>query len=875
MKKQKFIDKEQRSEYHLDMNELYAHGLELIQGFSGDKWTDYNEHDPGVTILETVIFGLTDVCFRLGFGVSDLLATDEDMVDAKERSLYYPATILTHHPVTMDDFRKIIFDRIDEASNVWIEPSDHDIQGLYSIKLFAKPSIHFKFKDKNYAEKVRNEVHGKVVALWPSIRNIGEDINAEDIQVLENQRVYIRAHLILQSNDSLESVFAHIVNRLDGYFNPQLERKSLDELKAKGLSDEQIFEGPFLSGGFIANESLKKPIPKRITKAEIVSIIMSIPGIDQIEDFMMFTGKDERHLIRQEKEIVIDDGHIPRFRFERETKDGSGPQQRLLKHNETSFSTIKMRRRNQNKYLDIDLDLMLKKLRQIQAIQNRNFNLNLSNLSKGNYQGTARQLDAYSTIQNDFPYIYGINQFGISKFDTKERKSQALQLKSYLVLFEQLLVNFTSQIQSLKTLFSIQELENTYFSKPLTSSQIESVEKLYNLEDSEEDNLETALEKMLHRVSEIHPHLDRKSRVLDYMLALYGERFSQSTLKRIQNNPEDLEGAKVVASNKATMLTHLQHFNRNKNRAPNYHAEKLTDQSGFLVKIAILLGLNLDNLNPDLPLEDVFKEGGYDLNLVSAQDLQRDPYLTWEKSQLIQVTDLEIQNATNLSRIKRPKESLIDAHELVLTRLFRYRYLPETVMRSGISVENYFISESGQHVTVILRVADGKVKKWYLIGTYRSKSEAILSGFKITKVLQDYTQSCERFAFIDHILLRPKEDTESNVPNDFFSLQCTVAFPLISERLRNKYFQELAEETFFLNVPSHIKINLLWLPYNDFKSLEEAFFRWRNALEQETKKVSEGLNWEEMKLEFARETLAEFLHEKLNPSDEPDPYISL
>ncbi|MCI5224583.1 MAG: hypothetical protein D3924_18435, partial [Candidatus Electrothrix sp. AR4] len=35
---------------------LRRQGLEYAQQFSGELWTDYNLHDPGVTILEQLCF---------------------------------------------------------------------------------------------------------------------------------------------------------------------------------------------------------------------------------------------------------------------------------------------------------------------------------------------------------------------------------------------------------------------------------------------------------------------------------------------------------------------------------------------------------------------------------------------------------------------------------------------------------------------------------------------------------------------------------------------------------------------------------------------------------------------------------------------------
>ena len=39
-----------------EYEDLYLEGVELLQKLSGAIWTDYNEHDPGVTILENIVY---------------------------------------------------------------------------------------------------------------------------------------------------------------------------------------------------------------------------------------------------------------------------------------------------------------------------------------------------------------------------------------------------------------------------------------------------------------------------------------------------------------------------------------------------------------------------------------------------------------------------------------------------------------------------------------------------------------------------------------------------------------------------------------------------------------------------------------------------
>ena len=53
----------------LDVNFLKQLGIESIQELSGKNWTDYNIHDPGITILEILCFAFTELGFRSGYDV--------------------------------------------------------------------------------------------------------------------------------------------------------------------------------------------------------------------------------------------------------------------------------------------------------------------------------------------------------------------------------------------------------------------------------------------------------------------------------------------------------------------------------------------------------------------------------------------------------------------------------------------------------------------------------------------------------------------------------------------------------------------------------------------------------------------------------------
>ena len=98
---------------------LREKALTYIQQTSSATWTDHNVHDPGITIMEALAYGLADVGYRMNFPMQDLLVDESGNLPT--HSYYYAQDILPCHAVTINDFRKLLVD-LDLVKNAWITP---------------------------------------------------------------------------------------------------------------------------------------------------------------------------------------------------------------------------------------------------------------------------------------------------------------------------------------------------------------------------------------------------------------------------------------------------------------------------------------------------------------------------------------------------------------------------------------------------------------------------------------------------------------------------------------------------------------------------------------------------------------------------------
>lgn len=116
MKTEYFIAKDRTLLPAQDYEFLRTEGMNYIKKLGHKLWTDYNPHDPGITILEVLSYAITELGYRTDFDIKDLLSNKEGLIS---NQTFFPASaIFTNAPLTEIDYRKLIID-IDGVSNAW------------------------------------------------------------------------------------------------------------------------------------------------------------------------------------------------------------------------------------------------------------------------------------------------------------------------------------------------------------------------------------------------------------------------------------------------------------------------------------------------------------------------------------------------------------------------------------------------------------------------------------------------------------------------------------------------------------------------------------------------------------------------------------
>ncbi|MBK9337426.1 MAG: hypothetical protein IPM98_13005 [Lewinellaceae bacterium] len=116
----------------LDARFLREEARRRVEQLAGKRWTDFNTHDPGITMLEVLAYAVTDLGLRARLDVADLIAGQED------RPFFTAREVLPSAPVTPADFRRLLTDRL-PVRNAWVQPADGAIMGLQQVLLDLEP----------------------------------------------------------------------------------------------------------------------------------------------------------------------------------------------------------------------------------------------------------------------------------------------------------------------------------------------------------------------------------------------------------------------------------------------------------------------------------------------------------------------------------------------------------------------------------------------------------------------------------------------------------------------------------------------------------------------------------------------------------------
>lgn len=146
-----YIDKQRKLLPSQDFQFLLKEGMKYIEQLGHKFWTDYNPHDPGITILDVLCYAITELGYRSDFDIKDLLTGKDGKI--KNKSFFTASTIFSNAPITETDYRKLMID-IDGVSNAWLlaTQKNKDTEGYFKPN-HSEGSIYINKKEDKLSLK--------------------------------------------------------------------------------------------------------------------------------------------------------------------------------------------------------------------------------------------------------------------------------------------------------------------------------------------------------------------------------------------------------------------------------------------------------------------------------------------------------------------------------------------------------------------------------------------------------------------------------------------------------------------------------------------------------------------------------------------------
>lgn len=551
--------------------ELLQKGIDSIQKFSGKQWTDYNYHDPGITLLEQISYAITDLGYKTNFPIEDLLLSNTDDFNLEEFNLFIaPSNAFSSAPTTYNDFRKIIIEQISNVKNAWVHPIEDNLLGLKGLY-----SVLIQFTDDVSSHEIESTLI-EIEDLLMKNRSIGTDI--ENINVLKKDHISISGDITLNSFALGETVLAEIYQEIEKMFNQEIRFQDYDEMEKNGIPLDQLFAGPVPVYNYLDYTDFKGKTTE-IYLSEIKEIIINIEGVLGVKNLVLY-----KNGIKMFNDLIsFNQEHYPS----------------LDKNIENfSSSTIKLNFKRNESFYEID-PIILSQIYNSKSIADKSVYKKIFKQKKiiKNARFKKEELEHYYSIQNELPSIYGLRENEIPSTSNKKRKSQVKQLKAYLFLFEQIMANYLSQLSNVRTLFSLNKTNNrTYFNQiPLNIPELESVLSTKSIVEF--------VEKLNALTESKSTFYSRKNYIIDHLLSRFDETFSNKILSKLvqslDENENDLSIENKTLNAKIEYAKQIVELGQNRILGFNYNEPTLDFEniSGLEKRLKLILNIKTHTSN--------------------------------------------------------------------------------------------------------------------------------------------------------------------------------------------------------------------------------------------------------------------------------------
>jgi hypothetical protein len=457
--------------------------------------------------------------------------------------------------------------------------------------LFEDPSAGgFIQRYRKKEGAARDAVAGAKAALQAH-RNLDEDWCS--VAVVGVEEVAVCADIEVEPDADIERVQAEIWFRIERYFAPPVPFRTLRELMDAGEPVEEIFNGPALKNGFIRQGDLDAATLKGVLRvSDIIDLLMGedgIEGIVAVNQVGLTKYDAEGQPVSGAADPTWGPADQPIFD---PTKTGAAWLLYISPRHQPRLYLNRSRFRFYKNGLPFRprLDEATDTLNQLRGDADRPKSPDAPKDLEVP-RGTFRNPDDYTPVQYSLPMTYGVSPAGLPSHVSDHRRAQALDLKAYMMVYEQLIADALAQLAHTADLFSLDPtIDRTYFVKALGEDIIRGFSEI-----ARPGLTPDAVRALIETTTQFQA---RRNLFLDHLLARFGEQFREYALLVTEATGAAVAQPRLI-ENKIAFLKRYPEISHDRFRARDYTTalDLRTNRPGMQTRIGLLLGF------PDLRFE--------------------------------------------------------------------------------------------------------------------------------------------------------------------------------------------------------------------------------------------------------------------------------
>lgn len=408
-----------------DWSALVEEGRATLAAMGDGRWTDFNAHDPGITMLEAFAYALTDLGYRCGHSIDDLMAGAPAPATA--------ADVLTTRAVTPSDLRRIGLD-VPGVRNIWLEPATGPVLRLRHAlgsgdlrldgtgaegALVTVSGVHRVLIEKDGREDLGSaDVIRAVAARLHRERNLGEDF--ETFSVLESEPVVVVADLAVADPAAADSILLAALSATAGWASPEPPPPA-------ATPAGEAPEGPRLSAGGVADPGPGRP--EALYLSDLIAALAAIPGVRGLSRVRIGRGLADAEGAAIAWSLPVGADRVPRL-------DLAASRIRLFVGT-AEVADLATRPAVVERHLDA-----------------RRGNRTRAPEGAAPSRGRDRDLAHYRPLRLDLPAVYGVGADGLDRDAPPARRAEARQLRAWLALLDGLLASGFARLAGARTVLA-------------------------------------------------------------------------------------------------------------------------------------------------------------------------------------------------------------------------------------------------------------------------------------------------------------------------------------------------------------------------------------------------------------------------------------